>query len=296
MRWPAAEVKVDADLVAALLHSQYPNFDGLDCYEVAEGFDNSLWRLGPDLVVRVPRREAAVTPLMNELRWLSEVAGRVSLQTPLPLLAGAPSDDFPWPWSISTWIEGVPGDEVSLDVLGRSAHTSATFLRQVHVNAPPDAPRNPYRSVTLVARSTAFEERLDEMRHELNHEKVFSLWLTCRDVPIGDRPAQWLHGDFHPGNTLYRDGELIGVVDFGDLCAGDPATDLAGGLMSLPYEALPEYFAAYDLDDEAMLQRTIGWAVFFGVMMVSIGLDDRPSYLSIGQRALSNAMKMDEVL
>jgi aminoglycoside phosphotransferase (APT) family kinase protein len=296
MRWPAAEVKIDADLVSALLHLQYPSFDGLDCYEVAEGFDNSLWRLGPDLVVRLPRREAAVTPLMNELRWLGDVAGHVSLQTPLPLLAGTPSDDFPWPWSISTWINGAPGDEVSLDVLGRSAHTLATFLRQVHVNAPPDAPRNPYRSVTLVERSTTFEERLDELRHELDHEKVLSLWLNCRDVPIGDRAAQWLHGDFHPGNTLYRDGELIGVIDFGDLCAGDPATDLAGGLMSLPYEALPEYFAAYDLDDEAMLQRTIGWAVFFGVMMVSIGLDDRPSYLSIGQRALSNAMKMDEVL
>src|ERR1019366_10290778 len=152
MSWPAAEMKVDADLVAALLHSQYPNFEGLDCYEVAESFDNSLWRLGPDLVVRVPRREAAVTPLMNELRWLGDVAGHVSLETPLPLLAGVPSDDFPWPWSISTWIDGVPGDEVSPDVLGRSAHTSATFLRQAHVNAPPAPPPNPHRTPTLPSR------------------------------------------------------------------------------------------------------------------------------------------------
>ena len=115
-------------------------------------------------------------------------------------------------------------------------------------------------------------------------------------MPIGDRPAQWLHGDFHPGNTLYRDGELIGVVDFGDLCAGDPATDLAGGLMSLPYDALPEYFRTYGVDDEAMLQRTIGWAVFLGVMMVSLGLHDRPNYLSIGKRALDNAAKLAEDL
>jgi len=106
-----AEVKIDANLVATLLHSQFPNFDGVECYEVAEGFDNSLWRLGPDLVIRLPRRELAVTPLENELRWLPEVARHVSLRTPLPLLAGAPSDAFPWPWSISSWIDGVPGDE-----------------------------------------------------------------------------------------------------------------------------------------------------------------------------------------
>ena len=74
MSWPAAEVKIDANLVAALLHAQYPNFDDLDYSEVAEGFDNSLWRLGPELVIRLPRRAAAVTPLENELRWLPEVA------------------------------------------------------------------------------------------------------------------------------------------------------------------------------------------------------------------------------
>jgi aminoglycoside phosphotransferase (APT) family kinase protein len=296
MSWPAAEVKIDANLIAALLHSQYPNFDGVNCYEVAEGFDNSLWRLGPDLVIRLPRREAAVTPLENELRWLPEVARHVSLRTPLPLMPGNPSDAFPWPWSIPSWINGVPGDEVGPEVLARSARSLATFLREVHVDALPDAPRNPFRSVTLAARSSTFEERLGELRHELDHDEVFSLWLNCRDVPIGDRPAQWLHGDVHPGNTLYRDGELIGVVDFGDLCAGDPATDLAGGLMTLPYDEVAEFFRAHSLDDEAMLQRTIGWAVFFGVMMVSLGLHDRPSYLNVGQRALSNATRLAEGL
>lgn len=97
MSWPAAEMIIDAELVATLLHSQYPQFEELECYEVAEGFDNSLWRLGEEFVIRLPRREAAVTPLRNELRWLPEVARRVSLRTPLPLLAGVPSDAFPWP-------------------------------------------------------------------------------------------------------------------------------------------------------------------------------------------------------
>jgi aminoglycoside phosphotransferase (APT) family kinase protein len=140
MSWPAAEVKIDANLVAALLHAQYPNFDDLDYSEVAEGFDNSLWRLGPELVIRLPRRAAAVTPLENELRWLPEVARHVSLRTPLPMLPGKPGEGFPWPWLIATWIDGVPGDEVGPEILARSARSLATFLREVHVNAPRPAP------------------------------------------------------------------------------------------------------------------------------------------------------------
>jgi aminoglycoside phosphotransferase (APT) family kinase protein len=36
-----------------------------------------------------------------------------------------------------------------------------------------------------------------------------------------------LHADLHPANLLTRDGNFCGVVDFGDMCAGDPACDLA---------------------------------------------------------------------
>ena len=43
-------------------------------------------------------------------------------------------------------------------------------------------------------------------------------------------PARTLHGDLHPGNILLEtDGSLAGVIDFGDVGAGDPAVDLAAG-------------------------------------------------------------------
>ena len=45
--------------------------------------------------------------------------------------------------------------------------------------------------------------------------------------------AVWIHGDLHPGNLLVRDGRLSGVLDFGDVTAGDPATDLSVGWMLL---------------------------------------------------------------
>jgi aminoglycoside phosphotransferase (APT) family kinase protein len=264
----------------------------LDCHHVAEGFDNSLWRLGDDLVVRVPRRASAVELTLNELRWLPVIAARVSLRTPLPLLAGVPHEGFPWPWSITSWIDGVSGDEFDLDDNAHSAIAMATFLRQIHVDAPPDAPRNPFRGVALSTRTDVVFERLAQVRDIVGDDYLLPLWEECVSAPRWSGPPQWLHGDFHPGNIVYRDGELVGVIDFGDLCAGDPATDLAGGLMSLPLSALDDFFGAYGSVDGATLQRTIGWALLFGVLMVSLGVEGRPSYLRVGQRTLANVAEL----
>ena len=56
---PAAEVDVDARLVRALLAEQHPDLAGLPLAPLANGWDNALLRLGDELLVRLPRREAA---------------------------------------------------------------------------------------------------------------------------------------------------------------------------------------------------------------------------------------------
>ncbi len=288
MSWPEAEVVIDDALVRDLLRDQFPDLADLPCRKVNEGFDNSLWRVGADLVARLPRREMAVVPLANELRWLPVVLERVTLRTPLPVRPGQPSDRFAWPWMIATWVDGVAGDELDLERYGHTAKSLATFLRHLHAPAPSDAPYNPYRSVPIAERAESFDARLPDVRDLVDVGSATELWHRALHAPDWERPLVWIHGDFHPGNLVYRDGELNGVVDFGDLGAGDPATDLAGGLLSLPYDALEHFFAAYGAGEDATLWRTIGWAVFFGVMAASLGRD-RPTYLDFGRRGLANA-------
>jgi aminoglycoside phosphotransferase (APT) family kinase protein len=296
MTWPAAEVSIDEALVRTLIESQFPQFADLSCYQVDEGFDNALWRLGDELVVRLPRRQMAVEPLEHELRWLPEIAGHVTLQTPLPHLAGAASEDFAWPWLIARWIDGVPGDSLTADDRRNSAAALATFFREIHITAPPEAPLNPYRGGPLLDRSATFETRILEISDVADVLLVRQLWASCLAAPKWAGVPLWLHGDPHPGNTLYRNKELVGVVDFGDLCAGDPATDLAGGLMSLPFEALEEFFDTYGGIDNATIWRTIGWAVHFGVLFASLGVVSRPSYLALGQLSLDNAARLAATL
>ena len=296
MTWPAAEVSIDEALVRTLIESQFPQFADLPCYQAGEGFDNALWRLGDELVVRVPRREIAVEPLEHELRWLPTLAGHVTLFTPLPHLVGAASEYYPWPWLIAHWIDGVPGDELSPHDRSSSAVALATFLREIHVTAPPEAPVNPYRGGPLLERSATFETRTLDISEVVDVPSLRQLWAACLAAPPWTTPPLWLHGDIHPGNTLYRDNELVGIVDFGDLCAGDPATDLAGGLMSLPFQALDEFFNAYGAIDDATMWRTVGWATHFGVLFASLGVVSRPSYLAVGQLALDNAAQLASTL
>jgi aminoglycoside phosphotransferase (APT) family kinase protein len=194
MSWPSADLTIDE----SLLRSQFPHLSELERYPVAEGFDNSLWRLSEDLALRIPRRAAAVELMMNELRWLSVIARHVSLRTPLPIVAGVPSDGYPWPWAITSWIDGIPGDEIDLDSNGASASAPATFLCEIHVEAPIEAPRNPVRGVALSARSSTFNERLTRVRAIVDDEPVMELWKVCVTAPLWSSPPRWLPATFIP--------------------------------------------------------------------------------------------------
>ena len=80
-----------------------------------------------------------------------------------------------------------------------------------------------------------------------------------------------MHGDLHPANVITRDGALAGVVDFGDVCAGDPATDLSAAWLLLPDGAAAEFFASYTRADADTIARARGWAVLRAAGLVSIG-------------------------
>jgi aminoglycoside phosphotransferase (APT) family kinase protein len=54
MASPAAEIHVDARLVRALLDEQHPDLADLRLLELDAGWDNTLWRLGDALLVRLP--------------------------------------------------------------------------------------------------------------------------------------------------------------------------------------------------------------------------------------------------
>lgn len=66
-------------------------------------------------------------------------------------------------------------------------------------------------------------ERLDDSLDEGRiRDELAAAWPWPQRNPSG-----LLHGDFWPGNILWRDGRLVGVVDWEDAALGDPLADLA---------------------------------------------------------------------
>lgn len=79
---PPADVVINESLVRDLLRAQFPHLAGLTLEFADNGWDNVTYRLGSDLAVRLPRREAAHVLLLNEVRWLPFLAPRLPLPIP----------------------------------------------------------------------------------------------------------------------------------------------------------------------------------------------------------------------
>ncbi len=111
------------------------------------------------------------------------------------------------------------------------------FPARLHTVAPHDAPLNAWRGVALAERSFSVEqrlERLDPADIPFRSMRCWRRWKQVRDVPIDVAERRWLHGDLHPRNVITSNGRITAVIDWGDLCAGDPATDLAAAWLFLP--------------------------------------------------------------
>lgn len=285
---PAAEVEVDEALVQALLEAQHPDLAGRTLRRVADGWDNAIFRVGDDLLARLPRRELAVSLVENEHRWLPELAPRLPLPIPAPVRTGGPGQGYPWPWSICPWFDGASALETPPEDPVATAEALGGFLRALHRPAPPDAPRNPYRGIPLADRT---ERTLAALEHvdDLDRGAVRARWEELVATPPWTGPALWLHGDVHPGNLLVAEGRLRAVLDFGDLTSGDPASDLAVAWMLFPPEVRPRFRAAAGDVDDATWRRARGWALALGLVIAASSADN-PSYAGLGARTIAAVM------
>lgn len=283
---PSAEVEIDALLVSQLLAEQHPDLQNLAIQFVDAGWDNSMFRLGDHLAMRLPRRAIAAEFLEKEQHWLPQLAKRLPIAVPVPYRIGLPSLLYLWHWSVIPWLLGQTADKVQLNA--DHAQQFALFLKALHIAAPGDAPQNRFRGVPLIQRVTMLNERMQRVAAQtaMITSTIRSLWQKAVDAPIDLEPT-WIHGDLHPRNILVDKGDITGVIDWGDLATGDRATDLAAFWYLFPEQHLRQLaIDAYGKVSEATLARAKGWAILFGVVLLDSGFVDHSQYAVIGQEIL----------
>ncbi|MFH8984130.1 aminoglycoside phosphotransferase family protein [Streptomyces varsoviensis] len=265
------EIPADEELVRALLAAQCPEWAGLPLSPAGGGTDNTMYRLGADLLVRLPRTAGSGESIRKEQEWLPRLAPRLSLPIPELVHAGTLTEVFPLVWSVYRWIDGeVAGPETVRDWAGFGADL-AEAVRELHRVDLMGATRGDglgwYRGGALAPCDEWVGRCLDECRalvgSDLDVDALGAMWRAALALPEPAGPQVWLHGDLKPTNLLVRDGRLHAVIDFGGLSIGLPDAEHAP-LWDLPPQARRAYWDALGLDDATWL-RARAWAIAVGV-------------------------------
>jgi aminoglycoside phosphotransferase (APT) family kinase protein len=258
------EVTVDETVVRRLLAAQFPEWADLPLEAVEpRGTDNWLFRLGGELVVRLPCRERTVATLVRERTWLPRLAG-LPLEIPLPVAAGKPGAGYAWTWSVYRWLEGENAIDAPIADLAQAAMDLAALLEALRrfdpVGGPDPGEENFFRGAPPETFDPRVRADLAQFRDEIDVEAATAVWDAALRAPGREGPPVWVHGDLDRRNLLTRQGRLAAVVDFGCVGVGDPACDVAVAWKVLSAETRDTFRSALAID-EATWTRARGWVV-----------------------------------
>ena len=228
----SAEVVVDEALARRLL-GQFPEL-AVDSLElVAEGWDNAVWLVDATWAFRFPRRSLAIPGVEREIAVLAQLAPVLPQPIPVPTFVGRPAHGYPGAFFGARFLPGLEAADAALsdDARAAVARPLGAFLRALHAadgRLLQTLPADPMGRADMAARVPRTRELLEEIAEA-------GLWHAPGSVENVLAEAEGLppaaatvvaHGDLHFRHILVDDdGRLCGVIDWGDVCRGDPAID-----------------------------------------------------------------------
>jgi aminoglycoside phosphotransferase (APT) family kinase protein len=248
----ADELDITAELVARLIADQFPQWSTLPLRAVASaGTVSALFRLGGDMLVRLPRRPSEALSLDQEL--LRQLAPQLPVPIPFPVGDGLPGADYPCQWAVMRWLEGESPVEDHLAEPGFLADDLAGFLSAMWKVEIADGPPA-YRGGPLTTQHEHTISAIEQLDGMIETDVVWSIWSDAVQLPTWDGPDTWIHADLMPGNLLTRNGRLSAVIDFECAGLGDPSQDLIVAWMLLPAAVRPAFRRAVGVDDATWLR------------------------------------------
>lgn len=251
--------EITAAVAECLVREQFPEWAALPVTPVEhQGWDNTTYRLGDDLAVRLPSADSYVPQVEKEERWLPYLAAYLPLPIPSRVARGVPGCGFPRPWSVNRWLDGTVAHLGRVDDPVAFATDVAAFLRALWTVPLGDGPAPGEHNFQRGAPPAVYGDQTVAAATSLGLD-VLDVWEAAL-VPFDGRSV-WLHGDLSASNLLVRDGRLSGVIDFGGCAVGDPACDLTMAWTFFD-GAAREAFVAGVATDPGTWARARGWALW----------------------------------
>ncbi len=255
------EIEVDEHLVRDLLRSQMPDLAQLPLAIVEPwGTDNAIWRLGTELVVRLPRIHWAAGQVELEAQWLPRLAPHIPVALPEPVGIGRPTNDYPFRWAVHRWISG---EGAALERMGDPvtfAVDLAKIVQMLERVSTTGAPPATNRARPLAEYDETTRVMIERASHLIDAGAALDVWDEALAAAPHMGPPVWVQGDLE-GNCIVREGRLCGIVDWGSACAGDPAVDVQVVWSPLfTMDSRRAFLDALEVDD-ATLARSRGAAI-----------------------------------
>lgn len=263
-------------LVRRLVVRQFPQWGGLPVTPlVPGGWDNRTFRLGEDLLVRLPSGEGYAPQVDKEQTWLPTLAPRLPLRIPVPVARGIPAEDYPFNWSVFEWIDGEPAEVDRLTNINVFATTLADFLVAMQAidssNGPRAGAHSFFRGAPLDVYCGETLSALEALRGRIDTDKARAIWDSAIAAPFTGSPV-WFHGDVAADNLLVDKGLLSSVIDFGCCGVGDPACDLVIAWTFFQGASRDVFRTSIDAD-EAAWARGRGWAMWKALITLASEVD-----------------------
>lgn len=164
----------------------------------------------------------------NEFKLLQLLCS-TSLPAPAPYYLDQSGAIFSTPYLVIEYIEGQT--EFAPANLSDFIHQFTTHLIRIHRldYAQMDVSILPQQVERFAQKLRAYQTTPDESSDKARIQKALqAAW------PIPQRnPSVLLHGDYWPGNVLWRDGRLAGIIDWEDATIGDPLADVANSRLEI---------------------------------------------------------------
>ncbi|MEU6342081.1 aminoglycoside phosphotransferase family protein [Streptomyces sp. NPDC046977] len=288
------QVDVTAEVVAALIREQFPQWSGTAIRRVAStGTVNAVFRIGNDLSARFPLRPAdpaeALAVLEQEARASAELAQVSRFPAPEPVALGMPGAGYPMPWSVQTWLPGTTASDADPSASDAFAEDLAAFIATLR-GAGTRGRRfsGNGRGGVLADHDDWMAKCFEESKGLLDVDRLRQAWGHFRELPRTAADVM-SHGDVIPGNVLVAGDRLSGVLDTGGFGPADPALDLVGAWHLLrrgPREVLRRALGCDDLEWE----RGKAWAFQQAVGVVWYYVESNPTMSRMGRRTLDRVL------